>query len=445
MLTVPETIKDLLHQDTCRKNIRIHFPNGERSDICNNLIVKDSISFTESLCSQETLKFGLCEAPIFECETVGVGNIKGATIEVNVEIFCDPDVAGSEWKIDLQAHVYSIPYGTFVVDSCQRQADLIHRRIVAYGLLSTVDFSYKDHSHYTMMPIAGRNYYGSEAIATLLQTDSLLISPTYASVTVQKNTGYANHYGFFMADLDDQDFQYGYCVALDDDLNASGSVTCDYITTDSAGQNPLVVQNNMKRIFSPCYYNNVYPVYDNANDAKKLQKLSNFPYLDYRAKVAEYKTAVSNFFSQYSEVTTYDKTENSKRISGSSVLPYTILNITQDYTDEKNGGGRLWFESVYTDEYDTVPVSDHVMWIYQYPRYVQRFDFGLIKDFSRGYYEGSVTEAVYVWNNNKDDYVQVELGRYDPAGMFWTIKHNLMDLLRANSISFSQYSNAMDL
>lgn len=140
MLTVPESIKELLHQDTCRKNTRIHFPNGERSDICNNLIVKDTISFTESLCSQETLKFGLCEAPIFECETVGVGNIKGATIDVSVEIFCDADVPGSEWKVDLQAYVYAIPYGTFIVESCQRQADLIHRRIIAYGGSASADW-----------------------------------------------------------------------------------------------------------------------------------------------------------------------------------------------------------------------------------------------------------------------------------------------------------------
>ena len=83
MISVPDSIKEKLHLDHCQKNIRIHFPNGERSDICNDLIVKDTVNFTESLCSQETLKFGLSEASVFECETVGVGNIKGATIDVS--------------------------------------------------------------------------------------------------------------------------------------------------------------------------------------------------------------------------------------------------------------------------------------------------------------------------------------------------------------------------
>lgn len=141
MITVPYTIKELYHQDHCYKNIRIHFPNGERTDICNNLIVKDSVSFTESLCSQNTLKFGLCESPIFECEVVGVGNIKGATIEVSVEIECPFSASGAEWKADLQKYIYSIPYGTFIVDSCKRQADMQHRKIVAYGGVASMEWA----------------------------------------------------------------------------------------------------------------------------------------------------------------------------------------------------------------------------------------------------------------------------------------------------------------
>lgn len=132
MITVPDEIKELLHLDHCKKNIRIHFPGGERSDICNDLIVKDSVSLTESLCSQNTLKFGLCESPVFECEVVGVGNVAGARIEVFCEIYCDASVSGAVFRPDLQAYVYPISYGQFVIDSCKREADMIHRRIQAY-------------------------------------------------------------------------------------------------------------------------------------------------------------------------------------------------------------------------------------------------------------------------------------------------------------------------
>lgn len=139
MITVPEEVKALLHQDHCQKNIRITFPGKERSDICNDLIVKDSVSFTESLCSQSDLKFGLCEAPVFECEVVGVGNVSGARIEVFCEIYCNSSVSGAVFRPDLNSYVYPISYGLFVIDSCKRQADMIHRKIQAYGFLSHVE------------------------------------------------------------------------------------------------------------------------------------------------------------------------------------------------------------------------------------------------------------------------------------------------------------------
>ena len=144
MINIPEEIKTILHLDHWYKNIRIHFPNGERSDICNDLIVKDSVSFTESLCSQNTLKFGLCESPVFECEVVGVGNIKGAPIEVYCEVECDPAIEDSVFRNDLQKYVYPIPYGVFVVQECKRQADMQHRKIVAYNLLAVRDFGFNE-------------------------------------------------------------------------------------------------------------------------------------------------------------------------------------------------------------------------------------------------------------------------------------------------------------
>ena len=140
MLTVPDSIKDLLHLDSCQKNIRIHFPNGERSDICNDLIVMDTVNFTESLCSQNDLKFGLCESPMFECETVGVGNVTGATIEVFCEIYCDASVEGAVFQPDIQHYVYQVPYGVFVIQAATRQADMIHRKITAYNILASYSF-----------------------------------------------------------------------------------------------------------------------------------------------------------------------------------------------------------------------------------------------------------------------------------------------------------------
>lgn len=119
--------------DAVKYNIRLSFPNKERTDITCNQIVEGSAKFTESVNSQDEFKFGLCESPTFECETVGVGNITGCKIELTYEVYCDANTLGAEFKTDLQQFVFPIRKGVFIVDSSERQADMQHRKIVAYG------------------------------------------------------------------------------------------------------------------------------------------------------------------------------------------------------------------------------------------------------------------------------------------------------------------------
>jgi len=138
MINIPEEVKLLFRTDSIKKNIRIHFPNGEREDIVNDNIVEESFSFTESICSQEKLKFGLCEASVVQFECVGIENIKGYEIAV----YCEIDISSlSEEFIteygkssdDVSFPYYQIPYGLFIVDSCQRQADMRRRKVIGYS------------------------------------------------------------------------------------------------------------------------------------------------------------------------------------------------------------------------------------------------------------------------------------------------------------------------
>lgn len=155
MISVPDKVKELLHTDSVKKNIRIHFPNGERTDICNNQIVQDSVSLTESINSRDNIKFGISELPIFECEVVNVSNIEKARIDVYLEVYCDIGQGVQvTFQSDLQAYVYQIPYGKFVVKSCERQTDLLHRKIVAYGL------SYQQYFNLDLLaPVFNSKYY----------------------------------------------------------------------------------------------------------------------------------------------------------------------------------------------------------------------------------------------------------------------------------------------
>lgn len=86
MLQINNAVKNLFRSDSVKKNLRIHFPNGERADITNENIVGESLSFEESICSTEEIKFGLCEASVLEFDTADVENIEGAVITASIEI-----------------------------------------------------------------------------------------------------------------------------------------------------------------------------------------------------------------------------------------------------------------------------------------------------------------------------------------------------------------------
>lgn len=124
MLDIPENIKRLFKDDFVKKDIRIHFPDGERQDIVTKDIygTGTSFCFTESVCSQNNLKFGLAEASMLEFDTVDVENIKGCRIEASYEV-TDPDSGA----------LASVPLGIFTVNSCQKQNDMRRRKVVAYS------------------------------------------------------------------------------------------------------------------------------------------------------------------------------------------------------------------------------------------------------------------------------------------------------------------------
>ena len=150
MLNIPNSIKNLLNSDRCRKNFRARFPGGELPDITNKDVVQESVRFTESICSQDVLKFGLTEASVIEFETVGVANMYG----LMVEAYCEIDVSGlsaaelddiraGSWDGELVERAASdigwpffrIPYGVFRVESCPRnQEAMAHRKVTAYSL-----------------------------------------------------------------------------------------------------------------------------------------------------------------------------------------------------------------------------------------------------------------------------------------------------------------------
>ena len=162
MLNVPEAIERAyrttigdgdnsrwgLTADERHKEIRIHFPNGEMRDLWNYDIVQESFNFTESVCSADVLKFGLCEAAEVTFEVVGIEeNFSGCKIEVFYEIdvsdidytencsgryVSDTDNCNRSIGDEVERGVYSIPIGSFTVIECTRsKSDMKHRSVRA--------------------------------------------------------------------------------------------------------------------------------------------------------------------------------------------------------------------------------------------------------------------------------------------------------------------------
>lgn len=118
-----------------KKNIRIHFVNGENADITAANLETESFSLTESLCSRDEFRFGLCESSVATFTTIDVGNIKGALIEIQHEIdvsSLEEEPEETQHPEDLDFPVFPIKYGLFKIDECTRQADSNSRKVVAY-------------------------------------------------------------------------------------------------------------------------------------------------------------------------------------------------------------------------------------------------------------------------------------------------------------------------
>lgn len=148
MLNIPDEVKALFKADSVFKNFHVHFPNGENADLNNDDVVSESVEFTESICSQQSFRFGLTEASELKFTAVNIPNVRGATLEAALEI--DIETLGSEWAeqhapsgtesfLDPQVctygsrTMYRVPYGRFIVDTCPRNHEAMWKReITAY-------------------------------------------------------------------------------------------------------------------------------------------------------------------------------------------------------------------------------------------------------------------------------------------------------------------------
>ena len=149
MLTIPAKIQDLYKVGNAWKNFRAIFVDGSSAPIRNGDIVRESLKFTESVCSDNVFRFGGCERSMIEFESVGVDNILGKLLDCYIEIDTTSLSAAELSAIaadpgdgtlvmaadsDIGCGYYRIPLGRFRVAKCPRDhRATTHRQITAYS------------------------------------------------------------------------------------------------------------------------------------------------------------------------------------------------------------------------------------------------------------------------------------------------------------------------
>ena len=86
-------------------------------------IVTDTLTITESLCTDEDLSFGSCEAAQFELTVTGLTK----------------NIAGREFMVVESFGGYNMVLGLFKVDSTPKQEDTTTRKIIAYDRMQRFD------------------------------------------------------------------------------------------------------------------------------------------------------------------------------------------------------------------------------------------------------------------------------------------------------------------
>lgn len=110
--------------------------------INNSRLVKESVKIDERMCSDDSLKFGLCEGSSLEFQAFDIENITGRRIKALLEVkypvvSYEYDEETNVTTRNERIETYTIPMGYFDVQESSRQASTGIRKISAYNKLKS--------------------------------------------------------------------------------------------------------------------------------------------------------------------------------------------------------------------------------------------------------------------------------------------------------------------
>ena len=167
MIKISETIKKLYIEDSTPIELEVRFKDDAFPTIKGSNVLSEQMTLHESICEEEQLKFGGCNASSFELTVFNLNSgIKGYEIEPM-----------------LITNKTEIPLGVFYVETIEKYAGKDYKKLTAYDKMRYFDVDVKDWYDNLTFPISVKNfrnslceYVGVEQNDVTLITDNIMLT-----------------------------------------------------------------------------------------------------------------------------------------------------------------------------------------------------------------------------------------------------------------------------
>lgn len=167
MIKISEDIKKLYIEDSTPIELEVRFNDNAFPTIKGSDVLSEQMTLHESICEEEQLKFGGCNASSFELTVFNLNSgIKGYEIE--------PVLITNKTEI---------PLGVFYVETIEKYAGKDYKKLTAYDKMRYFDVDVKDWYDNLTFPISVKNfrdslceYVGVEQNEVTLIADNIMIT-----------------------------------------------------------------------------------------------------------------------------------------------------------------------------------------------------------------------------------------------------------------------------
>ena len=167
MIKISEEIKKLYIEDSTPIELEVRFKDNAFPTIKGSDVLSEQMTLHESICEEEQLKFGGCNASSFELTVFNLNSgIKGYEIE--------PVLITNKTEI---------PLGVFYVETIEKYAGKDYKKLTAYDKMRYFDVDVKDWYDNLTFPISVKNfrnslceYVGVEQNEVTLISDNIMLT-----------------------------------------------------------------------------------------------------------------------------------------------------------------------------------------------------------------------------------------------------------------------------